>query len=256
MERAVAREKAGSGGSDVRKYYRKLTVQRLVELIRRDDYLALHEFVARYRPMLINFAERVGLKGADLDTVAADVLTDVAIRLLKSRRYPRSMELYLVACFKNRLLNLERSRRRIGEMSVLNGGENEPPYPSLSSQAALRESAGPLWEPLPLAPGVELLASLLDEGLSRDERLLLAWVSEHVPQSEIACWLGISHAAARKQLERLRRRLALTAKQYWHSISGCEHDALEHFFRRLDATIDAEHGERGPSSNPKKVSNE
>jgi predicted ArsR family transcriptional regulator len=97
---------------------------------------------------------------------------------------------------------------------------------------------------------------LLDEGLSREERLLLAWVSEHVPQSEIARWLGVSHAAARKQLERLRKRLAITAREYCHSISGREHDELEHFFRRLDATIDAERGEGAPSSNPKKVSNE
>jgi hypothetical protein len=78
---------------------------------------------------------------------------------------------------------------------------------------------------------------MLEEGLSDQERDVLAWVSEHRPQSQIADWLGISHPAARKRLERLRARLEEMATQYRHSLSGRDRRDVDRFFDRFDAML-------------------
>ncbi len=55
--------------------------------------------------------------------------------------------------------------------------------------------------------GVTRLAELLSARLSDEERQLLAWVAEGVPQRVIAEWLGINREAAKKRIARLCRRL-------------------------------------------------
>ena len=78
---------------------------------------------------------------------------------------------------------------------------------ALCSESSQRASAGPGWEPPRPSRAVASLATALLADLSEDERLLLVWVSHHVPYREIAAWLGIGYAAVGKRVERLRARL-------------------------------------------------
>ena len=252
--------KSRDGGVAARRaFYGGLSTEHLVGLMRRDDYHALREFVARYRPLLVNFAGRAGIAVADVETVAADVLSDVAMELMTGRAAaPRSMESYVVTCFKHRVLNLERERgRRVVREGVASDGVEEATGERVSrsacSEATLRAAAGPLWEPVPLNPRLERLSSMLDEGLSSEERHLLAWVSERVPQSAVGKWLGLSHDTTRKKLERLRKRLDDVAERYAESLTGKEQRELLRFFRRFDAVIGSD---PRPSPGTMRASNE
>jgi DNA-binding MarR family transcriptional regulator len=87
---------------------------------------------------------------------------------------------------------------------------------------------------------LQRLSSMLDEGLTREESDLLGAVSEYASQSDIAEWLGVSHAALRKQLERLRRRLRLIARRYIDALTERERAEIRRFFARVDAIIEPE----------------
>lgn len=224
--------------------YRRLDIAEVVDLLRAGDYLALLEFVSRHRGLLVSHAERFGFAVDDARAVATEVLHDVAIELIECRdALPRSMDGYVVRCFRNRVLNAVRDARRHGGSeahAVETHADGAPDEGDVTgcSQAMLRSSAGPEWEPMAWSPALERLAVLLDGGLSERERHLLAWVSEYVPQYEIAAWLGVTYAAARKQLERLRARLATVAKAHADSLTGQERIELLRFFRRFDSVID------------------
>ena len=232
-------------GEDERRslWYRRLGIAELVELLRAGDYWALREFVARHRGLLMSHAQRFGFKVDDARAVATEVLHDVARELIEGRRVvPRSMDGYVVRCFRNRVLNQVRDARRRGEA----GATSEPQrdeitpekQPAGCSEAMVNSAVGPEWEPVPLNPALERLAALLDGVLTTRERYLLSWVSAYVPQTLIATWLGISYTAARKQLERLRGRLAAEAKAHATSLTGQERTELLRFFRRVDAALD------------------
>lgn len=192
----------------------------------------------------MSHAQRVGFDVDDARAVATEVLHDVARELIEGRTVlPRSMDGYVVRCFRNRVLNEVRDARRRGEVAVTPRAELDEISPESDpagcSEAMVHSAAGPEWEPVPLNPALERLAGLLDGGLSSQERHLLSWVSEYVPQRLIAAWLGISYPAARKQLERLRERLAAAAKAYAAALPGQERIELLRFFRRIDAALDA-----------------
>ena len=226
------RDRRGSGR------YGRLETKALVRLMRDGDHRALSEFVRRYRGLLMSYAERFGVLGDDARTLAMDVLEDVAVHLMQDpEKIPRSMDAYVVASFRNQVLKTRRDALRGGRPEIdTTAGLNAVPVdldaPGGSSQAMLRAAKGPGWEPAPLSPALERLTTMLDSVLTTEERRLLSWVSEFVPQSEIALWTGVSHVAIRKQVERLRTRLAATAKLYAASLSIRERAELMRFFRR------------------------
>ena len=79
----------------------------------------------------------------------------------------------------------------------------------------------------------------LSEALSDDERQLLVAVAENIPQREIAEWLGVSYAVARKRLERLRARLTDVAMRYANTLEPDDARELQRFFHRCRARIGA-----------------
>jgi hypothetical protein len=103
----------------------------------------------------------------------------------------------------------------------------------------LRASHGPEWEGAPLPRVLERLAGRLSESLREDERQLLVAVAENIPQREIAEWLGVSYAVARKRLERLRARLTDVAMQYANTLEPDDARELQRFFHRCRARIGA-----------------
>jgi DNA-directed RNA polymerase specialized sigma24 family protein len=225
--------------------------QDLVAGMRRDEPEAYKEFFQCFRPLLIAEARRLRVQPALCQELADECLDDVAMRL---RRYttpiPRSLAPYLVRALRIHRLALRRDERR--RASGEQGGDtsdNDPdaPFVSALSQDTLRASAGPDGERTPASTALERLASMVEEGLSREEELLLSWVSRWVPQSDIAQWLGISHGAARNRVMRLRARLKEVALQHAATFTGRERAELGEFFRRTFATARAANGNRTES---------
>lgn len=228
-----------------RAFYRTLDSDTVVRLIRQGDHDALREFTERFTPLLLNQAEKAGFDVADLETIAKDVLGDVAIALIAmGSRLPRcSMETYVMRAFRNRITSIH--RRAAAEASEA-AGSFEPGDSASNlwrtgcSEGTMRAAMGPEWEPRQLSPALERLSTMLDEGLSAEERDLLSCVSEYVSQSEIAEWLGTTHEAVRKQLERLRKRLTAVARRYTQALTGAERAEIRAFFRLVTAIINDE----------------
>lgn len=212
-------------------FYRALPISELVRLMRQGTYGALAEFSARYAPLLQNHVEHSGFHVADVETVVADLLSDIAASLITSRALPScSMETYVLRCFRKRLASVHRRAVRDGD--VMEDVEH-----SGCSEGTVMFAAGPAYEPHPLPRALERLSTMLDEGLSIEERTLLVAVSEYVSQRDIAEWLGVSHEALRKQLERLRRRLRLVARRYVSALDDRERAEIRRFFARVEAIL-------------------
>jgi DNA-directed RNA polymerase specialized sigma24 family protein len=192
--------------------------------------------------MLRRYCDQAGLNVRDFVSLAGDVLNDVARQLIEGvGPVPTSVENLLITVFKNRFIDEERKEGRHAARAEAAGGPDDKEIDGVQraacSEASLRAAGGPLWETVPLAAGVERLASMLEEGLTEEERMLLAWVSAHRPQTQIAQWLGVSYPAAKKRLERLRARLSDLAKQYQHSLSGQDRRDVDRFFARFDNVL-------------------
>ena len=76
------------------------------------------------------------------------------------------------------------------------------------------------------------LADALQDAITADEVQLAAWLAEMVPQREVAGWLGITHAAARQRIVRLRTRLRRLAGSIAATMTPADQRELDRFFRR------------------------
>ena len=222
--------------------------QELVAGMRRDEPEAYQEFFRYYRPLLMAEARRLRIQPALCHEVVDECLDDVAMRL---RRYttavPRSLVPYLIRALRIHRYALRRRERRQfdGERDAqtIEDGAVTPLVSSVS-QAALRAGAGPDGMCTPASTALERLASMIEEGLSSEEEMILSWVSRWVPQSEIAEWLGITHGAVRNRIMRLRARLKEVALGHAAAFTGRERIELAEFFRRTFATARDAEGNR------------
>jgi len=231
---------AGSDGGGARRPERagRDDGRSLVLAMRRGEAAAFTAFVERFQRLLLHYARRAGLRGDDADELVTTVLGDAAVAFLEpGARLPNDVALYLIGCFRHRLLNDrrdgERRARRVREASAEGdwGDGGEPA--ALCSEDARRASRGPAWEePPPASAGLTALARALSESLTDDDRRMLAWDSEDVPQREIAARLGITHAAVRQRLRRLRTRLRAAAERYAAALDGDGARVVRRFLRR------------------------
>ena len=224
----------------------------LVEAIRRRSEPALIEFFRRFRPLLLREARGLVVQPALRAELVDDCLADVALRLLRhTMATPRVIAPYLIRALRLQRLKHHRAelRRRQVEGAGDAGGARGPADPTTRrsvpgapnesrigeatfSEATRRASEGPEWTPHALSPVLERLARMLDDGLTEDERLLLVWVGNWVPQSEIAAWLGITHGAARNRIMRLREHLKQSVVRAALNFTEAERAELQSFFRR------------------------
>lgn len=201
----------------------------------------MKEFTERYIPLLLDYAEQAGFAGVDIESVAGDVLSDVARALIAMRSgVPHcSMETYVTRAYRNRVISIRRQARDafLTSDAVEPDEDGDAMWRTGCSEGTIQATKAPDYEPHLLSPALERLSTMLDEGLSREERELLTGVSAYASQSEIAEWLGMSHDAVRKQLERLRKRLTLVARRYTEALTGAERAEIRRFFRRVSAII-------------------
>jgi hypothetical protein len=223
---------------------RRCTDEALVAAMRRSERGAFREFFERFAPLVDAIARLHRLPDTDASERVMEFLDDAALRLcLPTTRVPRSLAAYLAASFRKRSLNgirdaHRRLRLRDGHATE-GGGSTERTLPGTVSESTARAAHGPWLEPPVLAPAIERLALELERGLAPDERRLLGWLAQRVPQREIAEWLGTTHGALRVRITRLRARLRDAAFRYADRLDSSERIELDQFFRRVDIVAPA-----------------
>ena len=219
----------------------------IVVAMRRGEAVAFERYIARFHRILLDYARRAGVAPSERDELVSELLDDVAIQLItRNGPLPQNPRMYLLSALRHRLLNRkrgsERRRRVVSEAARAAYGDRDPAAGESAagcSEEMLRASHGPEWEGAPLPRVLERLAGRLSEALRDDERQLLVAVAENIPQREIAEWLGVSYAVARKRLERLRARLTDVAMQYANTLEPDDARELQRFFHRCRARIGA-----------------
>jgi RNA polymerase sigma factor (sigma-70 family) len=220
----------------------------LVSAMRRGEPGAFTRFVERHHRILLDYARRAGLAEDECDDFVGELLEDVALHFItRAAALPENTRLYLLSSFRHKLLNSKRARMRRSRVvrEAASDAYADCDFADATdaaagcSESSLRASHGPAWERAPMPPALERLAARLSDGLTADERQLLVAVAENVPQREIAEWLGVSYAVARKRLERLRARLTEVAMRYTNTLPPDDARELQRFFRRCRTRIGA-----------------
>jgi DNA-binding CsgD family transcriptional regulator len=192
---------------------RALSDVALVDAMRASVPEAWTEFDARFRPLLERYASRIGIPRWEWSCCITEGLDDEALQLIeRSREVPQHMAAYLVRAVRNRHLALKRAAMRRDSRYARAAAVAESPEGRLGplvSEHTRRACEPPRVSEERQTPpsGVTRLAQLLSARLSDEERQMLAWVSEGVPQRVIGDWLGINREAAKKRIARLCRRL-------------------------------------------------
>jgi len=235
------------GTSSMRKAGDAVKDYDIVVAMRRGEAVAFEHYIERFHRILLDYARRAGVAASERDEMVSELLDDVAIQLItRSAPLPQNPRMYLLAALRHKLLNRkrgsERRRRVVSEAARAAYADRDPSAGESAagcSEEMLRASHGPEWEGAQLPRVLERLAGRLSEALREDERQLLVAVAENIPQREIAEWLGVSYAVARKRLERLRARLTDVAMQYANTLEPDDARELQRFFHRCRARIGA-----------------
>jgi RNA polymerase sigma-70 factor (ECF subfamily) len=234
MSDAMRRDGGAIEGGDAARM-RALDDRALVLALRAGDKRAIDELVERHRPWLLRQARRAGLAPDDADDVVIELLAHAAARLGDWRvRIPDSLAAWLAAALRNRIINARRGRGRLERALRDAADPDEAVVAGACSEATLRASRGPAWDPPAPPPELERLARALLDGLGEEERLLVLWDHHRIPRRTIAAWLGIGHEAAKQRIRRLRLRLRALARRHAATLPEQERRALA---RHLGATL-------------------
>lgn len=233
-----------SGGipdeGESRSRYRDASDRALVDGMRTLDPWALEEFVARFQDLVTDRAKRHRVPFAERRAWVADLLYDVATTLSRRTRGPVPDHLggYLIGACRRKALAMARDRlvREQIEDALADdvGNQEEHAVLSACSEHSVRATYAPDLEPAPLPPVLERLVSMFDEGISDDERQLLAWVGQRIPYSLIAEWLGEKRPTIVKRTTRLRARLVDAALRFGTALEREDRRELLRFLRRTD----------------------
>ena len=184
----------------------------LVARLRVHDEAAYREFFLRHRALLLELARRGRVRPDLRDEVAGDFLERIAMKLARATSVvPDHLAAYVAAAFSRHLIDRARARRTRSAAvreAMTERESGEWVVTSLASEDALRASAGTSGrEEDELPPALQALLRYVESETSEEERRLLWWLAERVPQRQIAEWTGSSHGAARLRVMRLRGRL-------------------------------------------------
>jgi len=235
-----------------RSSYRDLDDSALVDAMRSGDERAIDEFLTRFHRVVRDRARQSRLVGHNVEETIAELIEDVAVLISIGRVRPtRSIAAYLMTVLRRRLAVASKAD---GDRSAVESraaielpGHGERAVPSVVSESTWRATQGADWVPLPVPAAVERLASMIEEGLSKEERLILESLSNFVAQREICQWLGVSYAAGTQRIWRLRERLRQTAMTYADHFDQHEREELQTFLRRfLDPSASEQSGRGTP----------
>ncbi|MFN2399117.1 MAG: RNA polymerase sigma factor [Gemmatimonadaceae bacterium] len=218
--------------------YRRLSDSELIDGLRASDVWAFNEYIQRFQRGLWAQAKRAGIPAGDRHDWVSDLLSDVAMTLIRKKHPLRgSLVAYLAGACRLKLLHryreeIERNQRLEEAMSNMASGQRV--VMESASEYVMHASLGPEAIDASMSLVLHRLASALDEGLTETERLLLVWVSNHIPRRQIAEWLGIEYMAAAQRISRLCRRLREAAAKFGTDLDETERAELKRFLRRAE----------------------
>jgi len=211
----------------------------LIDAMRGGDDWAFGEFLARFRPVMLAYAQ-YHIADVLIPECVDDVLEDAAIELADPRAaVPLQLRAYLVGAVRRRHLALHRSgtrRRRWYEeaaraaMCTSDGGEAV--IRSVCAESTIAASRGIDEVHVDGPTAIQRLALAMERELDDETRRILAWLGQSVPHRQIAVWLGKNYEATTKQIWRLCRRLERAAPAYAAAMSAADQREIERFFRR------------------------
>ena len=228
----------------------------LVAGLRAGWELAYAEFLHRFMPALAVLAQRRGFSAGEARMLATEFLADASMRLGESARFPlpRSLRAYLIQSFRHRLAmdarGAGRRRRRLTGLVGDVAGGAERAVAECSSEYAIRAARGDTAlddvdadHSRGDADRAALVDALLD-AMSADERHILGYLAERLPQREIAERLGTSPGAMRNRIMRLRQRLRRLAASWANDRPAADSTPLLRLLRHDGVTSDG--GANGP----------
>jgi len=221
---------------------RALDDEALVAAMREGNEWAFGEFLARFRPVLVQYAH--GRIPSELHAECIDeVLEDEVLRLVNPRAIvPSQLRAYLVGAVRKRHLALKRSsarRRRRHEDAAYDAhvaadGGLTAVVRSVCAESTIVASYGAGITERPEPTAIEQLAMAISAELDEETIRLLTWIGRAVPHRTIAEWMGKSYDATTKQIWRLCRRLERAAPQHAAALPAEVQRELERFFRRVE----------------------
>lgn len=197
----------------------------LLEGLRGRDERALRELYERLAPQLRREARRLQVQPALREEAVCDVLRAVYDALVRpGAASPKSLTAYAVRALQRRALLLERIARAAHA-------------PLETAHRVAAGESGDEHAPEDAASGddrpLQRLAMALASSLTADERQLLSWLAEHVPQREIARWRGVEFGAMRGRILRLREKARRIAWRWVESRPPGERATLEGHLARV-----------------------
>ena len=218
------------------------TSARLLAAIHRGDEAAIREFFLLFAPLLRDQARRMSIGPDEREEFVMTVLDDVVLHLMEQHIVPRHLTRYVVASLRNRARNWHRDSAR-----RLTVRERAYSQPTVSEERIVAEChseygmrASRLLDGNSAAPVPGAIARLAERSareLTRDELVMLICVERHLPLREIAEQLGITYAAVRVRLHRLRERFRKLAIEHVRALKSDERQELERFFRRAGVSL-------------------
>ena len=201
----------------------------LLAAIARGVEPAMREFYDRFIDLLVTAARRQGVPAGERRSRAAEFLDDAALRLTERRHpTPRSLAAYLATSFRRQLgmawrAEARESHRHGATLSEVADGSQRV-VAEMCSEYAIRSATSPDEAAVEGERGLRHqvrteLAQALWAAMSAEEQRMMGYLSERYPQREIAERMGITAAATRVRILRLRQRLRKVAAQYVSTLS-------------------------------------
>lgn len=220
-------------GDDARRAVERERDAQLLVRIRRNEARALRQFIARFEPILLDQARRLGVRRNERPTTVTDFLADILVKLARSPA-PRLLASFVITSFRNCVADtyreaLIRERHALAEEIV---GE-ERVIRSGCSEFMVRAAEGPdALDDEPSSQSGTALIHILFDGCTAEERQLLVWSAHRVPLRDCATWLGISYDSVKQRLSRLRARLIHESTAHLSELSASDRANLT---RRLNS---------------------
>lgn len=222
---------------DVQRALRQLSDRALIDAMRESAPEAWHEFMARFRPLLIRYGSRTGMDRVECEAAVEQVLEESALRwAVDGAAPPENMAGYLLRALNFHRRTLERDAKRREERYHRAAEPDQPDGAilSLCSEASVRYSAGSTDDNEdPTQGALERLCSLLRQSLGEEDSKILAQLADGLPQREIAEELGLTYEAGRKRIQRLCARVRAVVPTIARQLSSTDRAHLERVLRRL-----------------------
>jgi DNA-directed RNA polymerase specialized sigma24 family protein len=221
-----------------------------VAALRAGDSAALRALFIFYAPLLRDQVRRLDVDPDERDDLVITLLGDFVIHVQDTTLPPRDVARYLVAAVRNRARNYHRNRKRMNALverasTTLSGTEQRVVAECHSEYDLHTASAASVEGSTPLHSAVKKLAKWSAQALREDELALMVGVSHHIPMRELAAQLGISYAAARVRVHRLRERFRKLVLQHVQSLEAEEQREVERFLRRAGHYLEPRGGRAG-----------